>query len=317
LFKYFINIIVFKKGDFLMIKNFEELLEIAKSKPKMKLSVAAAQDDEVLISVDSARKLGIVDAILVGDKEKIESIAKSASIDITNYDVVDCKDLKESARVAVSLVSQGKADYLMKGLIGTADLLKAVLDKEIGLRGGGLLSHVMVYSVPTYHKMLFLTDGGMVTYPDLNQKVQLVNNAVKVAKSLEVSPIHVAPLAAVEVINPDMQATLDAAALAKMNQRGQIKGCIIDGPLALDNAISKEAAKHKGIESVVAGEADVLLVPNIESGNLLGKSLTYFANAKSAGIIMGAKCPIVLVSRADTHESKLYSIALGSLIANN
>jgi phosphate butyryltransferase len=300
-----------------MIKNFEELLEIAKSKPKMKLSVAAAQDDEVLIAVDSARKLGIVEAILVGDKEKIEKIAEAASIDVTKYEIVDCKDLKEAARTAVSLVSQGKADYLMKGLIGTADLLKAVLDKEIGLRGGGLLSHVMVYSVPTYHKLLFLTDGGMVTYPDLNQKVQLINNAVKVAKSLEVSPINVVPLAAVEVINPDMQATLDAAALAKMNQRGQIKGCIVDGPLALDNAISKEAAKHKGIESPVAGEADILLVPNIESGNLLGKSLTYFAQAKSAGIIMGAKCPIVLVSRADTHESKLYSIALGSLIANN
>jgi phosphate butyryltransferase len=299
-----------------MIRNFDELIEIAKQKTKMKLSVAAAQDDEVLIAVDSARKLGIVDAILVGDKEKIENIAKSASIDLSQYEIVDSKDLKESARTAVSLVSQGKADFLMKGLIGTADLLRAVLDKEIGLRGKGLLSHVMVYSVPTYHKLVFLTDGGMVTYPDLNQKVQIVNNAVQVAKSLGVSPIHVAPLCAVEVINPDMQATLDASALSKMSQRGQIKDCIIDGPLALDNAISKEAAKHKGIESPVAGEADILLVPNIETGNALGKSLTYFAQAKSAGVIMGAKCPIVLVSRADTHESKLYSIALGSLVAN-
>lgn len=300
-----------------MIKNFEELIEIAKQQPKMKLSVAAAQDDEVLVAIDGARKLGIVDAILVGDKEKIEEIAKTAGIDIEAYEIVDCKNLIEAARTAVSLVSQGKADFLMKGLIGTADILKAVLDKEIGLRGGGLLSHVMAYSVPTYHKMLFLTDGGMVTYPDLAQKVQLVNNAVKVVKALGVSPIHVAPLCAVEVINPDMQATLDAAALAKMNQRGQIKDCIIDGPLALDGAISKEAAKHKGINSPVAGEADILLVPNIESGNLLGKSMTYFANAKSAGVIMGAKCPIVLVSRADTHEAKLNSIALGCLVANS
>lgn len=299
-----------------MIKNFDELIEIAKQQPKMKLSVAAAEDDEVLIAIDSARKLGIIDAILVGDKEKISKIADAASIEIENYEIIDCKNPVESARKAVALVSSGKADFLMKGLLGTADLLKAVLDKEIGLRGKGLLSHVMIYSVKAYHKLLFLTDGGMVTYPDLSQKVQIINNAVKVAKALGISPVRVAPLCAVEVVNPDMQATMDAAALAKMNERGQIKDCIIDGPLALDNAISKEAAKHKGIVSPVAGDADVLLVPNIESGNLLGKSMTYFAGAKSAGVIMGAACPIVLVSRADTHESKLYSIALGCLTSN-
>lgn len=300
-----------------MIKNFDELIEIVKQQPKMKLAVAAAEDDEVLLAVDEATKLGIVDAILVGDKEKINKIAKENEIDISKFEVIATNDLKDSARVAVSLVADNIADFLMKGLIGTADLLKAVLDKEKGLRGSGLLSHVMVYSVPTYHKLLFLTDGGMVTYPDLYQKVQIVNNAVKVAKAFGINPVHVAPLCAVEVVNPDMQATLDAAALAKMNQRGQIKDCVIDGPLALDNAISKEAAKHKGITSPVAGQADILLVPNIESGNILGKSLTYLANAKSAGIIMGAKCPIVLVSRADTHEAKLNSIALGSLVANN
>lgn len=312
----FIYFYLILKGGNLVIKNFNELLEIAKQKPKMRLSVAAAQDDEVLIAVDSARKLGLVEAVLVGDREKIKKIADDVLIDISAYEIVDSKNLTESARIAVSIVSKGKADFLMKGLIGTADLLKAVLDKEIGLRGPGLLSHVMVYSVPNYHKLLFLTDGGMVTYPDLTQKVQIVQNAVKVAKALGVNPIRVAPLCAVEVVNPDMQATLDAAYLSKMCQRGQIKDCIIDGPLALDNAISKEAAKHKGIESPVAGDADILLVPNIESGNLLGKSLTYFGNAKSAGIIMGAKCPIVLVSRADTHESKLYSIALGCLTAS-
>jgi phosphate butyryltransferase len=299
-----------------MIKNFEELIEIARHQPKMTLSVAAAQDDEVLIAIDAARKLGIVEAILVGDKIKIEDIASKVGIDISKYEIIDCKDLNEAARTAVSLVSKGRANFLMKGIIGTADILKAVLDKEIGLRGGGLLSHVMAYSLPTYHKMIFLTDGGMVTYPDLKQKVQLVNNAVKVVKALGIAPINVVPLCAVEVVNPDMQATLDAAALTKMSQRGQIKDCIIDGPLALDGAISKEAAKHKGINSPVAGEADILLVPNIESGNLLGKSMTYFANGKSAGIIMGAKCPIVLVSRADTHETKLNSIALGCLVAN-
>lgn len=294
-----------------MIRDFDELLQVAKQRPKMKLSVAAAQDDEVLKAVEAARKLGLIDGILVGDREKIGKIASEISIDLNNYEIIEEKDLKMAARTAVALVSQGKADFLMKGILGTADLLRAVLDKEIGLRTNSLLSHVMIYSVSTYHKLIFLTDGGMVTYPDLNQKIQIIQNAVKVAKSMGIAPINVVPLAAVEVINPDMQATLDAAALSKMNQRGQIKDCIIDGPLALDNAISKEAAKHKGIESPVAGEADILLVPNIESGNLLGKSLTYFANGKSAGIVMGAKCPIVLVSRADSQESKLYSIALG------
>ncbi|GFR34551.1 phosphate butyryltransferase [Thermobrachium celere] len=300
-----------------MIKNFDELIEIVKQQPRMKLAVAAAEDDEVLLAVDEAAKLGIVDAILVGNKSKIEKIASNLNIDLGKFEIIHTESLTDSARIAVSLVADNIADFLMKGLIGTADLLRAVLDKEKGLRGSGLLSHVMVYSVPTYHKLLFLTDGGMVTYPDLYQKVQIVNNAVKVAKAFGINPIHVAPLCAVEVVNPDMQATLDAAALAKMNQRGQIKDCIIDGPLALDNAISIEAAKHKGIVSPVAGQADILLVPNIESGNILGKSLTYFAKAKSAGVIMGAKCPIVLVSRADTHEAKLNSIALGSLVANN
>lgn len=300
-----------------MIRNFDELLDAVRGRKKMKLSVAAANDVEVLLAVENARSLGLIDAVLVGGADDIKKIADENNIDLSNYEIVDVKNLVESTRVAVSLVSKGKADFLMKGLIGTADLLRAVLDKEIGLRTNNLLSHVMVYSVETYHKLILLTDGGMVTYPDLTQKVQIVQNAVKVAKALGISPIHVAPLCAVEVVNPDMQATIDAAILSKMNQRGQIKDCIIDGPLALDNAISKEAAQHKRIKSPVAGEADILLVPNIEAGNILGKSLTYFARAKSAGIIVGAKCPIVLVSRADTHESKLYSIALGSLIANS
>ncbi|HAZ37559.1 MAG TPA: phosphate butyryltransferase [Clostridiaceae bacterium] len=299
-----------------MMKDFDAMMKMAKSGRKMRLSVAAAEDDEVLIAVDEGRKLGIIEATLVGDKSKIEKIARAASIDLNCYEIVDVKSKLEAVRTAVSLVSSGKADFLMKGQVPTADLLRAVLDKEIGLRGGGLLSHVMVYSVPTYHKLLFLTDGGMVTNPDLTQKVQIINNAVKVTKALGINSPRVAPLCAVEVVNPDMQATLDAAALTKMCERGQIRDCIIDGPLALDNAVSKEAAKRKGIDSPVAGEADILLVPNIEAGNLLGKSLTYFAMAKSAGVIMGAKCPIVLVSRADTHESKLYSIALGSIVAN-
>jgi phosphate butyryltransferase len=298
-----------------MIKNFDELLNMAKTQKKRKLSVAAAQDAEVLVAVEDARKIGLVDAILVGDRQEMSTLAQGLDIDLTAYEVIDVKNMGEAARTAASLISEGRADFLMKGLLKTADLLRVVLDRELGLRTNSLLSHVMIYSVPTYHKLIFLTDGGMVTYPDLQQKIQIIQNAVKTAKALGISPVNVAPLCAVEVVNPDMQSTIDAAVLAKMNQRGQIKDCVIDGPLALDNAISEEAARHKGILSPIAGETDVLLVPDIEAGNLLGKSLTYFAGAKSAGIIMGAKCPIVLVSRADTHEAKLYSIALGSIVA--
>lgn len=297
-----------------LVRNFHELLEIAKKKERMKLSVAAAEDEDVLLAVDAARKLGIIEAVLVGNRNRIREIAEEKHIDPANYEIVDSKDVRESAVRAVQIVSSGQADILMKGLVATSDLLRAALDRETGLRSGELLSHVMVYSIPSYHKLLFMTDGGMVTYPDLNQKVQIVKNAVKVAKALGVNPIKVAALCAVEAVNPSMQSTLDAAALSKMSQRGQIKDCIIDGPLALDNAISRAAAEHKGIKSPAAGDADILLVPNIEAGNILGKSLTYFGGAKSAGVVMGAKCPIVLVSRADSHESKLYSIALASII---
>jgi len=299
-----------------MVTNLDELLELAKKKRKKTMSVAVAQDDQVLKAVASAVDMGLIDAILVGDSKEINSIAGNDHINISNMNIIDEKDKIKAAAKAVEIVSQGQADYIMKGMLGTAGLLKAVLNKEAGLKGGGLLSHVMIYDVSTYHKLIFLTDGGMVTYPTLEDKIGIINNAVTVCNSLEIHNPKVAPICAVEVVNPAMQATVDAAALSEMNKRGQIKGCIIDGPLALDNAISKEAAKHKGIVSEVAGDADVLLVPNIESGNFLGKSLTYFAKAESAGVIVGAKCPVVLVSRADSAKSKLYSIALGSVMCD-
>lgn len=298
-----------------MVKNLEELLCIARSGKKMRLAVAAAGDREVMLAVEEARKEGIAEGILVGDVTGIYNVLHDLNIDPLNYEIVNAISDVSCARTAVGLVSSGKADFLMKGIISTADILRAVLDKEIGLRTSSLLSHVMLYSTPSYHKLLLLTDGGMVISPDLKAKVAIIKNAVKVAKALGIFPAKVVPLCAVETVNMDMQSTVDAAILSKMNQRGQIKDCIVDGPLALDNAISLEAARHKGIDSPAAGDADILLVPNIESGNLLGKSLTYFAGAKSAGVIMGAKCPVVLVSRADSHESKLYSIALGSLTA--
>ena len=297
-----------------MIKRLDELIELAKVKVKKTLSVAVAQDNVVLKAVVEAVKLQIVDAILVGDEEKIKEIAAKENLSLDNIRIVHEKNIVSAAAKAVELVTNGEAHFIMKGMLGTSDLLRAVLNKEAGLRGKSLLSHVMLYDVPTYHKLLFITDGGMVTYPELKDKIEIINNAVEVAHALQIDMPKVAPVCAVEVVNSSMQATLDAAALSLMNKRGQIKGCLIDGPLGLDNAISKEAAEHKGIISEVAGDSDILLVPSIEAGNFLGKSLTYFAKAESAGIIVGAKCPVVLVSRADSAKSKLYSIALGAVV---
>lgn len=298
-----------------MIRKLEELLNLAKEKEKKTISVAAAHDKEVLTAVTEAVALGIVDAVLVGDEEKIKSICSAEGLSLENIRIIDEKDVVKAAAKSVEEVAFGRAHFIMKGMLNTSDLLKAVLNKEMGLRGDGLLSHVMLYDVPTYHKLIFLTDGGMVTYPELKDKIGIINNAVKVAHKLNIEQPKVAPICAVEVVNPAMQATIDASLLTQMNKRGQIKGCIIDGPLALDNAVSEEAAKHKGIVSDVAGDSDILLVPSIEAGNFLGKSLTYFAKGENAGVIVGAKCPVVLVSRADSAKSKLYSIALGSVIS--
>ncbi|RKD31811.1 bifunctional enoyl-CoA hydratase/phosphate acetyltransferase [Thermohalobacter berrensis] len=299
-----------------MIKTLNDLIEKAKNQKTRKLAVAACQDYEVLKSVIEAAKEGIVEPVLIGDKEKTLEIAKENGIDIEKYELVDEPELKEAAERAVKYVSSGKADFLMKGIIDTSILLKEVLNKEYGLRTDSLLSHVMVYEVPTYHKLIFLTDGGMNIEPSLEDKVKITKNAVKVAKALGNKNVKVAVLAAKEKVNPKMIATVHAVELEKMNKDGEFgEEVIVDGPLALDLAISKEAAKIKGYESEVAGDADILLVPNIEMGNGVGKSLTYFAKASSAGIIMGAKAPVILVSRADTHQAKLNSIALGSVVA--
>jgi len=298
-----------------MITNFEKLLQRAKMQSTMKLAVAAAQDEEVLLAVDEAYRLGIAEPILVGDGAAIRDIASRIKMDVTKFEIIDIPDVREAAREAVSLVSSGRAQFVMKGILGTADLLKAVLDKEIGLRGKNLLSHVMVYKVPAYHKLIFLTDGGMNIAPSLEEKKQIIENAIEVCTALGLEQPKVAVLTAVEKVNDKMPATLDAAKLKEMSEAGEFGNAVVDGPLSFDLAFSKEAAKHKGVESPVAGEADVLLVPAIEVGNGIGKCMTYFANGESAGVIMGAKAPIVLVSRADTHQAKLYSIALGSVVA--
>jgi len=292
-------------------KSLAELLARAREYGPLRLAVAAAEDDEVLLAVKAAREQGIATPLLVGQEDKIRVRAQEVGFDLSGVAVYNEPGVAGCARRAVELVSSGQADLVMKGLMSTADILRAVLDKEVGLRTGRILSHVMIYELPGYDHLFFLTDGGMNPAPDLKQKADIVANAVETAHALGIVRPKVAALAAVEVVNPDMPATLDAAALAQMGARGQIKDCLIDGPLALDNAISTEAAAHKGIKSPVAGQADILLVPDIEAGNLLGKAMTYFGHGKSAGIIVGARTPVVLVSRADPHETKLLSIALG------
>ena len=300
-----------------MIKKLDDIFDELKScNEKAVLSVAAAHDEEVLLAVKDACEMNIIKAILIGEEDKIRKIANEIKFDLTDVEVINECDLKLCAEKAVKLVSSGKADYVMKGLLDTSIILKEVLNKEYGLRTDSLLSHVMIYEVPSYHKLLILTDGGMNINPDVSQKKKIVDNAIKAAKSLGIDTVKVACLAAKEKVNPKMQATLDADELKTMCKDGMFgKGAIVEGPIAFDLAVSEEACKIKGYESEVGGDTDILLVPNIETGNGIGKALTYMANAKSAGIIMGAKAPVVLVSRADTHESKLYSIAYGAIAA--
>ncbi|WP_132995376.1 phosphate butyryltransferase [Sporanaerobacter acetigenes] len=299
-----------------MAKGFDDLLELAKKKGPKKLAVAVAQDREVLLAVKKAKELGIADAIFVGDKKEIEKVAKEVGLDLAQFEVIDEVDNVLACRKAVSLVSSGSADVVMKGIIDTAIIMKQVLDSEIGLRTGKVISHVAVFSVPTYEKILTITDAAMNIHPDLNQKKEIVENAVSFAHSLDIDNPKVAIVCAREKVSPKMEATVHAKELEDMNKNGEITDCIVGGPLALDNAISKEAAKHKGIDSPVAGDADILVVPNIEAGNVLYKSLTFFAGAKNAGLIVGTSAPIVLTSRSDTEEAKLYSIALGVLMAS-
>lgn len=301
-----------------MVKNLKELLDAAKAQEKMKLAVAAAQDEDVLTAVVKAAEEGIVIPVLVGDEAAIKAIAKEHNLNIDQYRIVNETDLGQTAKTSVKLVRDGEADFLMKGLIDTSILLKAVVDREEGLRTDSLISHVMIYDIPNYHKLLMMTDGGMNITPTVDDKEKIINNAVIVSKALGIEQINVACLAAKEKVHPKMQATVDADELAKRCQNGNFEsGVIVEGPLAFDLAISKEAAQVKNFKSEIAGDTDIMLVPTIEVGNGIGKSLTYFSNAESAGVIMGAKVPVVLVSRADSYEAKLNSIALGSLVAAN
>ena len=301
-----------------MINKLDDMLKKLKGDKRVTLSVAAAHDEEVLLAIKSAVEMEIITPILIGEENKIREISKEINFDLSKFKIINKETIEECAEIAVKLVSSGEVDFVMKGLLDTSVILKAVLNKEWGLRTDSLLSHVMVYEVPSYDKLLVTTDGGMNIEPDYDQKVKILKNAIEATKPLGLKHIKVACLAAKEKVNSKMQATVDARALQEAGERGEFGNDVtVEGPLAFDLAVSKEAAKIKGFKSKVSGETDIMLMPTIEVGNGIGKALTYFAGAKSAGIIMGAKAPIVLVSRADSHESKLYSIAYGALIAGH
>lgn len=289
------------------------LIERATRYKEKTVAVAAAEDFEVIEAIAKAVDRNLASFLLFGDKEKIQRIIEERHSELVSnkkIQIIHANSSTLAAENAVKAIKLNEANVLMKGNIPTATILKAVLNKEYGLRTGNVLSHVAVFEVPGFDRFTIITDAAMNIAPDLEQKAQIIHNAVGIAKSIGIEVPRVAPIAAVEVVNPSMPATLDAAALMVMNKRGQLTNCIVDGPLALDNAVSIAAAEHKGIKSEVAGQADILLVPTIEVGNALYKSLIYFANAKVGAVIAGAKAPIVLTSRADTAESKLYSLAL-------
>lgn len=295
-----------------MLKKLEDLKAIVANGPVRKLVLATAQDQHSLSAVLRAAQDGIIEPILIGDKESIQNIAAANNWDISRFRIIHEANTEVSVEMAVKMVSSKQADVLMKGKVGTSTLLKCVLNKEWGLRTGNLLSHFALFEVETYHKVIGVTDVAMNIAPNLKDKIAIINNSVTCMHKLGIPNPKVAILGAVEMVNENMEATLDAALLSKMNQRDQIKGCIIDGPLAFDNAVSLESAQHKGIRSEVAGDTDLLLMPDIEVGNVLYKSLVFFAKAKVASVILGAMAPIVLTSRSDSEQAKYDSILLAA-----
>jgi phosphate butyryltransferase len=294
------------------MKSLDDILALAKKIGPKRVAVALAEDEEVLLALDQARKEKIIEGILVGTKEKIEKLALNNQIDLQKFEIEEETDGFAASLKCCELINRGEAGLMMKGLVGTAFFLKAILDKEKGLGTGKLLSHIAVFEIPLYPKLLMITDAAINIAPNLMEKAQIIQNAVDVSHSLGIEPPLVACIAAVEKVNPDkMPATVDCACLSKMGERGQIKGAIVDGPFGFDNAISEKSAKVKGIQSQVAGKADIILCPNIETGNVIYKTLIEFTQAKCAAIVVGTKVPVILTSRADSHETKFMSIALG------
>jgi phosphate butyryltransferase len=298
-----------------MFRSFDDLLNAARARGPLSIAVAAAHDPDVVEALQRARELGLADAILVGKESEIRALARDAGFDLSGSQIVNEPDPAAAIRQAIALVREGRARLLMKGKVATASLVRAVLDKDMGLRTGRQLSQVVVFQVPGFDRLMLLTDAAINIAPTLAQKAELCRNAIQVARAIGIEKPNIAALCALELVNPEMPATVDAAALCAMNRRGQLPGCYIEGPIALDAPLSKFAAERKKISSPVVENTDIFLAPDIEAANILYRALVYFAKAESGGIVLGARVPIVLLSRAETAETKVRSIAIGVLAA--
>jgi phosphate butyryltransferase len=297
------------------ITTLKQMVDLVKGGKTKRVAVACGQDPDIIDALARAVNEKLAVAILIGDKAKTEALAKEHKIDPKIFTLIDEPDYKKAARKAVEMVKQGEADVLMKGLIDTAVYARAYLDKENGLMTGATVSHVGVFEVPNYPRLLIVTDAAQIPYPDFGQKVEMINHAVAVAKKLQIETPKVAVLTATEKVNPKWPCSLEGAQLSKMADRGQIKGCIVDGPLSLDAAVSPECAKGKGISSPVAGYADILVTPDIQAGNILYKCLTQLAHAELGAMVIGTSAPVILTSRTDSDDTKFMSIVLAALMA--
>ncbi|CAB1248387.1 bifunctional enoyl-CoA hydratase/phosphate acetyltransferase [Clostridium sp. WLY-B-L2] len=297
----------------MIFKNFTELIKNVQGfQEKRRAAVVAAQDEHTLRVVFKAKRNNIVEPILIGDKVKIKKVLDNLKEKLDNSAIIDVENDNAAAEKAVEFIHQNKADFIMKGKIQTADILRAVVNKEKGLETGNVMSHFVFNEVPSYHKLMVTTDGGMMMYPNLDEKRQIIENAVNTLITMGYENPKVAVLAAVEKVNPKMPESVDAGLLKEMNKNGKIKNCIVEGPISYDLAVSKKSAELKGYNSPVAGDADILISPNITAGNILGKSLLCSAGAKMAGFIVGAKVPIVLTSRGSSAEEKYLSLVLSA-----
>lgn len=298
-----------------MIKTLTDLFSLAQQKKECRIAVVAAHDQPVLEAIKEAIEKKICQPILIGDEEKISALCKKIQLTIDNeVKVLNEPDASKAAYIAVRLIREGKADILMKGMISTAPLLKAVLHKELGIKKAETLSHFALFETAYYKKLLGVTDAAMNISPTLEEKKAIILNAVDILQRIGYENPKVAIVTPLEIVNPKIQSTVHAQKLKELNKTGEIPGCIVDGPLALDNALSLEAAEHKGIHSDVSGDADIIMVPDLNSGNILYKSLIYLGGASSAAVIAGAQVPIVLTSRSDSHYTKLLSIALAAAL---
>ena len=292
------------------MKNFQELIQLAKTKGQKRCVVVKAEDDAVLVGIRLAMEQKLITPVLIGDKKAITAAAGKVGLNLQSIDIHDIADEKEAIKKGIEII-KAKGDFLMKGLLSTSVFLKGVLDKEFGLRTGKILSHIAVLEVPTYHKLLFMSDGGMNPKLDLNVRLDIIRNAIAIMKPLGIAKPRIALVAASETVNPDMPETVDATAIVEMYKKGEIPDAVIEGPFGFDVAVSKQAAQHKKLTSEVAGDVDFIAMPSIGAANVWAKGLVYLAHAKIAGIVAGAAKPIVMLSRADEAETKLYSIALG------